>query len=129
MMQQAIRFTMKRAPCGARSSSRGSFAKRTWLARGVNDFSPGTPDDGIEDDICGVDSFVTPVAIDKHRILLIEDIFKDEIDESYVRLFDTRTRTLSDEAWRSLNQPKEYYGCVVCNGKSWKSIRYRRTKQ
>jgi hypothetical protein len=74
----------------------------------------------------GLMVFVTPVAIDsKHRILLIEDIFEDEIDESYVRLFDTRTRKLSDEAWRSLNQPREYFGCVVCNGKS---ICYRRTR-
>jgi hypothetical protein len=45
----------------------------------------------------GLMVFVTPVAIDKHRILLIEDIFEDDIDESYVRLFDTRTTKLSEQ--------------------------------
>jgi hypothetical protein len=65
-------------------------------------------------------SFVSSVAIDEHRVLAIDQPYYDSIWESwesFVRLFDTRTRKWSNEAWPSVNQPRSNFGCVLCNGK------------
>ena len=57
-----------------------------------------------------------PVAIDSHRVLVVDHAYGN-IHESFVRLFDTRTREWSNEEWPSLNQPRKQFCCVVCNGK------------
>jgi hypothetical protein len=62
-------------------------------------------------------SFVSSVAIDEHRVLAIDQPYSDSIWESFVRVFDTRTRKWSNEAWPSLNQPRNGFVCVLCDAK------------
>jgi hypothetical protein len=69
-------------------------------------------------DVDSYDAIVSSVAIDEHRILVIDHtLWTHIIHESYVREFDTRTREWSNEEWPSLNQPRNAFSCVLCNGK------------
>jgi hypothetical protein len=61
-------------------------------------------------------AFVISVAIDSHRVLIIDPTY-DNIHQSSVREFDTRTGEWDNEGWPSLNQPRSDFGCVLCNGK------------
>ena len=61
---------------------------------------------------------LVPVAIDNHRILVIDPPYDDT--ESFVRVFDTRTREWSNEEWPSLNQPRIRFS--LCN-LQWQSLR------
>jgi hypothetical protein len=69
----------------------------------------------------GVDAddypLIKSVAIDSHRVLIIDQADGDFIHQSYVREFDTRTRKWSNEAWPSLNEPRCDFSCLLCNGK------------
>ena len=75
------------------------------------------PPDGVDEaDIYNRLSIPNLVSIDEHRVLVIDHAYGN-IRESFVRLFDTRTREWSNEEWPSLNQPRFGFGCVMCNGK------------
>jgi hypothetical protein len=77
--------------------------------------------DGVDPGRC-TGSFVSSVAIDEHRVLAIDQPYYDSIWErweSFVRLFDTRTRKWSNEAaWPSLNQPRSNFGVFFAMVKS-----------
>jgi hypothetical protein len=61
-------------------------------------------------------AFVKSIALDSHRVLIIDQAISS-MNQSYVREFDTRTREWSNEEWPSLNQPRNLFSCVLCNGK------------
>ena len=78
-----------------------------------------TPPRGVDEDRYYDDSLIPNlVSIDEHRILVIDHAYGN-IHESFVRVFDTRTREWSneDEEWPSLNQPRLEFSSVMCNGK------------
>ena len=74
------------------------------------------PPDGVDANVYKRAFLPALVSIDEHRVLVIDQVV-GSISESFVRLFDTRTREWSNEEWPSLNQPRDDFGCVVCNGK------------
>ena len=65
------------------------------------------PPDGVDaNDYNG--AYVISVAIDAHRVLVIDQVY-GSVRESFVRMFDTRTREWSNEEWPSLNQPRKVW--------------------
>jgi len=82
-----------------------------WQKIGDTLAPPGADANNYEDK-----SFADIVAIDTCRILVIEQLYGNN-RESLVRVFDARTREWSDEKWPSLNQSRECFGLVFCNGK------------